>query len=182
MPFRGQARGGPSNPLGSRSSDRKGQLGLYGIKPRWVQSPRWTQLRECAPTMRRFAKLLCTLVLSLHYPSFSCWDKFTCFAWCLAQKSSSLEPRTVRLILQDVHILGGSNATFVSIRNESAPAQLAQCRFPGLVISNAKILLYFSNKIHRSNFIHQQSETVMVWNNQTADCSLKKIKYSVILL
>jgi len=31
--------------------------------------------------------------------------------------------------------------------NESAPIQLAQCRFPGLAISNAKILIYFSNKI-----------------------------------
>jgi len=30
--------------------------------------------------------------------------------------------------------------------NESAPIQLAQCRFPGLAISSAKILLYFSNK------------------------------------
>ena len=26
--------------------------------------------------------------------------------------------------------------------------QLAQCRFPGLVISNAEILIYFSNKIY----------------------------------
>jgi len=29
------------------------------------------------------------------------------------------------------------------IGNESAPIQLAQCRFPGLSISNAKILIYF---------------------------------------
>ena len=27
--------------------------------------------------------------------------------------------------------------------NESVPIQLAQCRFPGLAISNAKILIYF---------------------------------------
>jgi len=27
--------------------------------------------------------------------------------------------------------------------NESAPIQLAQCRFPGLAISSAKILIYF---------------------------------------
>jgi len=39
-----------------------------------------------------------------------------------------------------------------SIGNESAPIQLAQCRFPGLAISNAKILIYFSNKIHRKQF------------------------------
>ena len=32
--------------------------------------------------------------------------------------------------------------------NESVPIQLAQCRFPGPTISNAKILIYLSNKIH----------------------------------
>jgi len=46
--------------------------------------------------------------------------------------------------------------------NESAPIQLAQCRFPGLAISNDKILIYFSNKIYRSNFIKQHAETLMV--------------------
>jgi len=50
----------------------------------------------------------------------------------------------------------------VHIGNESAPIQLAQCRFSGLVISNAKILIHFSNKIYESNFIKQHSETVMV--------------------
>jgi len=48
------------------------------------------------------------------------------------------------------------------IGNESVPIQLAQCRFPGLAISDAKILMYFSNKIHGSNFIKQHSETDMV--------------------
>ena len=46
--------------------------------------------------------------------------------------------------------------------NENVPIQLAQCRFPGLAISNAKVLVYFSNKIYESNFIKQHSETVMV--------------------
>jgi len=47
-----------------------------------------------------------------------------------------------------------------AIGNESVPIQLAQCRFPGLAISSAKILIYiFSNKIYRSNFIKQHSET-----------------------
>ena len=49
-----------------------------------------------------------------------------------------------------------------NIGNESVPIQLAQCWFPGLAISNAKILIYFSNKIYVSNFIKQLSETVMV--------------------
>ena len=44
--------------------------------------------------------------------------------------------------------------------------QLAQYRFSGLVISNAKILKYFPNKIYRSPFVKQCLETVMVWNYQ----------------
>ena len=60
------------------------------------------------------------------------------------------------------------------IGNESAPIQLEQCRFPGLAISNSKMLIYFSNKIYGSNFIKQHSETVMVWNYQNADGSLRK--------
>jgi len=38
------------------------------------------------------------------------------------------------------------------IENESVPIQLTQCRFVGLAISIAKILIYFSNKIYGSNF------------------------------
>jgi len=66
------------------------------------------------------------------------------------------------------------------IGNESVPIQLAQCRFPLLAIFNAKILTYFSNKIHGRNFIKRHSETVMVWNYQNADCSLRKTIYRVI--
>jgi len=61
------------------------------------------------------------------------------------------------------------------IGNESVPIQLAQCRFPGLAISNAKILIHFSNKIYGSNFIRHHLEAVMVWNYQNADCVLRKI-------
>jgi len=58
---------------------------------------------------------------------------------------------------------------------DSAPIELAQCRFAGLAISNARILIYFfSNKIYGSNFIKQHPETVMAWNYQNADCSLRK--------
>ena len=40
--------------------------------------------------------------------------------------------------------------------------ELAQCWFPGLAISNAKIkkIYIFSNKIYGSNLIKQHSETV----------------------
>ena len=48
------------------------------------------------------------------------------------------------------------------IGSESVPIQLAQCWFPGLAISNAKIRIYFSNEIDESNFIKQHSETVAV--------------------
>ena len=64
--------------------------------------------------------------------------------------------------------------------NESVLIQLAQCRFPRLAISNSEILVYFSNKMYRSNFIKQHSETVVVWNYQNADCSLRKKCYCVI--
>ena len=68
-----------------------------------------------------------------------------------------------------------------AIGNESVPIQLAQCRFPGLAISSAKILIYFLNKIYGSNFIKQHSETVVVRKYQNADCSLTKICYCVIV-
>jgi len=45
---------------------------------------------------------------------------------------------------------------------------------PRQAIFNAKILIYFSSKIYGSNFIKQNSETVMVWNYQNADCGLRK--------
>jgi len=45
------------------------------------------------------------------------------------------------------------SASIVHTENESVPIQLTQCRFPGLTISNAKILIYFSNEIYGSNFI-----------------------------
>jgi len=70
-------------------------------------------------------------------------------------------------------------STPVEIGNESAPIQMTQCRFPGMAISSAKILIYLSNKICGNNFIKQHSETVMIWNYQNADCSLRK-KYCVI--
>jgi len=56
------------------------------------------------------------------------------------------------------------------------PIQLAQCRLPGLAISTARILIYFSNKIYRSNFVNQHSETVrnrqVVGRTDTADCCI----------
>ena len=38
--------------------------------------------------------------------------------------------------------------------NESAPIQLAQCRFPGLAISDAKILIYIFKQNIRKQFYH----------------------------
>jgi len=62
--------------------------------------------------------------------------------------------------------------------NVSVPIQLAQCRFYGLAVSNAKMLRYFQVKIYGSNFIKQHSETVTVRNYESADCRFKK-KYCV---
>ena len=53
-------------------------------------------------------------------------------------------------------------AEATQIGNESVPIQLAQCRFFGLAISSAKILIYFSNIIYGSNSIKQNSKSVMV--------------------
>jgi len=56
-------------------------------------------------------------------------------------------------------------ATFITFgrRNESAPIQLAQCRFSGLAISNAKVLINIFRypRVHGRNFFKQHSETVM---------------------
>ena len=64
--------------------------------------------------------------------------------------------------------------------NERAPMQLAHCRFPGLAISSAQILMYFSKILYGSTLIKQYSETVMVRNYQNANCSLRKKFYCVI--
>jgi len=75
----------------------------------------------------------------------------------------------------------GTHTDHAVIGNESVPIQLAQCWFPGLAIFNAIIYKYiFSNKIYRSNFIKHYSKTVMVWNYQNVDCSLKN-KFIVLL-
>jgi len=50
----------------------------------------------------------------------------------------------------------------VTVGNESVPIQLAQCRFPELAMSNAKMVIYLSNKIYGSNVIKQHSATVIV--------------------
>jgi len=47
------------------------------------------------------------------------------------------------------------------IGNENVPIQLAQCWFPGLTISNAKILIYFSNKIYGSSL--SNSTQKLLW-------------------
>jgi len=54
------------------------------------------------------------------------------------------------------------NSNQQGIGNKSVPIQLAQCRFPGLAIFNAKILIYFSNKTYGSNFIKQLSEKIKI--------------------
>jgi len=52
-----------------------------------------------------------------------------------------------------------------------------------LAISNARMLIYYSNKIHGSNFVKQHSETVVVRNYQNVDFSLReKIIVSFIII
>jgi len=59
-------------------------------------------------------------------------------------------------------ICGRSPGRLVAVGNESVPILLTQCRFPGLAISSAEILIFFSKKIYGSSFVKQHSETVMV--------------------
>jgi len=49
----------------------------------------------------------------------------------------------------------------IPIRNESVLIQLAQCRFSRLAISNAKILIYFSNKIHESKILSNNTRKLV---------------------
>ena len=70
------------------------------------------------------------------------------------------------------------SAKLVLTGNKSVPIQLAQCRFYGLAVSNAKMLRHFQLKIYGSNFIKQHSETDTVRNYESADCRFKK-KYCV---
>jgi len=46
--------------------------------------------------------------------------------------------------------------------NESAPIQLAQCRFPGLAISNGKILMYIF-QIKYTKAISSNSTRKLLW-------------------
>ena len=53
-------------------------------------------------------------------------------------------------------------------------------RFNIGAICSRKMLIYFPNEIHGSNFIKQHSETVMLRYYQNADCSLRKKNYCVV--
>jgi len=90
--------------------------------------------------------------------------------------------RVARLTAATGHIATAASQTSVSINqrrprarpnvrirfdregNDSAPIQLAQCRFPGPDISNAKILIHFSNKknIRKQCYQTATAETVTV--------------------
>ena len=68
-----------------------------------------------------------------------------------------------------------------STEDESAPIQLAQCWFPGLAISNVKILKYIFFQIKYTEALSSNSTRKLLWfwNYQNADRSLRK-KYCVI--
>jgi len=80
----------------------------------------------------------------------------------------------VEMLTKELHFVETNVQSLVAVShvldriatgNESVPIQLAQCWFPRLAISDAsKIYIYFSSKIHESNFIERHSETVTVRN------------------
>jgi len=64
--------------------------------------------------------------------------------------------------------------------NESAPIQLAQCRFPGLAISSANLLEYFfSNETYGSNFVNGTRK--LLWFEIT-DMLIAFLKKIIVLL
>jgi len=121
-------------------------------------------------------------VLKTVYRS-SCRDKHNC-----QRRDSNLDPLTPQsdalttrpLRPAPYHTITIPSLDTASIHHESVRIQLAQCWFPGLAISDAKILIYFSDKIYGSDFIKQHSETVMVWNYRHADCSLREKFYCCV--
>jgi len=107
----------------------------------------------------------------------SLWPRFF-GPLCTTEPTSLINLYFVYLLIIPI-ILELKTIRTLTIGNESAPIQLAQCRFPGMAIFNDKILIYFSNKIYGSNVIKDHLETVMVWNYQNADCNLRQKNYCV---
>jgi len=73
-------------------------------------------------------------------------------------------------------------SSFFSQQIESVPIQLAQCRFPGLAVSNAEILVYFWKNYTDAILSKQHSENVMFRNYQSAEMQFKKKKQLCHLL
>jgi len=90
----------------------------------------------------------------------SLWPRFF-GPLCTTEPTSLINLYFVYLLIIPI-ILELKTIRTLTIGNESAPIQLAQCRFPGMAIFNDKILIYFSNKIYGSNIIKDHLETVMV--------------------
>ena len=74
---------------------------------------------------------------------------------------------------------GGVSATIQyhtirdAIGNESVPIQLAQCRFPGLAISNAKILIYFFPRKYTEAIL--SNSLVNCYGLKVSECCLTKL-------
>jgi len=99
----------------------------------------------------------------------------------LSELQAVSETQRDTLLLQiSAHNDSGINQHLL-IGNESVPIQLAQCRFSGLAISSAKILILFSNKIY-TEAILSDSTRILLWFDITknTDCSLRKKFYCVI--
>ena len=58
-----------------------------------------------------------------------------------------LQPSESVVLLNHDHAAAAAVSHDVIIGIESVPMQLTECRFPRLAIFNAKILIYFSNKL-----------------------------------
>ena len=132
------------------------------VPDRWAESENY----DCVSALLRY------VALRAGARDAGRWDGTEC------QGRAGLVPESTRqgiaFACNDVRVCDG-------IANESVPIQLAQCWFHGLAISYAKILIYFSTKIHGSNFIKQRCYGLKL--PKPADCSLrKKIIVSFIII
>ena len=138
-------------------------VGLSNV-PWWCYRPYQLPDRDQWVRRTKFAPVICLLVTpGAPFWCGSCAVLRTCVA-CTANPLYTLNSMLLftpppvgkwHWIVCNVLIMCRSGIGKQSIGTEGAPIQLAQCWFPGLAISNAKMLIYFSNEIYGSNFIKQ---------------------------
>ena len=115
---------------------------------------------DCGSILNRVSMLLTSVVgdaaIHLIVQTMLLWSQlkeffyFQCYA-DVRRNTRELRDRETDTLIAVLRPVDGS-CEGGCMRDESAPIQLAQCRFRGLAISDAKMSIHFSNKIPGSNF------------------------------